>query len=147
MCERIILVYPPKIEGTAGSSGDISLSLLYLAGAVRDICNDINIFDFNAPLGKGKTSEDLLNLIREKKDVNTIIGFNCLFSALFPGLRKIAKEIKKEFPETKIVAGGMHPTLFAKDIINNCEEIDAVVVGEGDVSFPELVKYFYGGGT
>jgi len=140
---NLILVYPPSL--TTDYAGDVSLALLYLAGAARDsgVCDHISIFDFNVPIGVGKTIENLIDTIDSLSEGITVVGINCLFSALFPSVREISTKIKEKFPGVKIVVGGMHPTLFAKEIINNCPDIDAVAIGESDVDFPKLLRHFY----
>ena len=147
--KNLILVYPKK--GLIGSvlNGDISLAMLYLSGAARKICDSIQIFDFNAPVGMGKTNSDFLGLLDHMLgNINPastlVIGINVLYSALFPTVRSLCKEIKERSKNIKTIVGGIHPTLFPKEIIDNCEEIDAVGIGECDESFVHLLRYFYG---
>ena len=52
----------------------------------------------------------------------------------------LAEEIRRNFPEAVIVAGGPHPTLAAEDILKNIRSIDMIVRGEGEFAFLELVK-------
>lgn len=146
MSKNLILVYPGKIS--PNSYGDISLALLYLAGSAHSsgVCDSITVFDFNVPFGIGKTLDDLINLIKSKEGT-TVVGINCVFSGLFPNVREIAKGIKESLPDTKIITGGMHPTLFAKEIIDNCTEFDAVGLGEFDLDFPKLLNFFFGEGS
>lgn len=145
MNRNLVLVYPPKIS--SGFTGDVSLALLYLAGAARDsgVCDNISIFDYNAPVGRGKTTEDLLDRLGSMPG-QTIVGVNCLYTALFPSVREMARRIKEAFPDVKIMTGGMHPTLFPREIIDNGPEIDAVGIGESDLDFPKMLRYFYGEG-
>ncbi len=144
MKKSLILVYPKKIS--SGYSGDISLALLYLSGCVRasGFCDYIDIFDFNAPLGAGKTVDDLIKTIGSRHEGLTVVGINCLYSAAFPEVRAIAQRIKNEFPNVKTVTGGLHPTLFYNEIMRGCPEIDAVSIGEADADFPNLLRYFFG---
>jgi radical SAM superfamily enzyme YgiQ (UPF0313 family) len=146
MKKNLILVYPPKIK--PGYVGDISLALLYLAGAARDagVCDYIEVFDFNAPVGAGKTLNDLVAKVQQinKEGERTIVGINCFHSAIFPSVREIARTLKAKFNEVKIVTGGVHPTLFAEEIINYCPEFDAVSIGESDNDFPKLLSFLYG---
>lgn len=51
----------------------------------------------------------------------------------------IAQEIKKTFPELKIVMGGPHPSVMPDEILGN-EYIDYVVRGEGELTVLELVR-------
>jgi len=146
--KNLILVYPKKGSIGASINGDISLAMLYLSGAARDICDSIEIFDFNAPVGIGKTNADFFkvvdNMLYETNSATPlIIGINVMFSALFPSVRELCNEIKEHNKNIIIVIGGMHPTLFSKEIIDNCKEIDAVAIGESDKSFIQLLHYFY----
>ncbi|MDP7195243.1 MAG: radical SAM protein, partial [SAR202 cluster bacterium] len=45
---------------------------------------------------------------------------------------KFARIIKSHSPNLKIAIGGMHPTTFPKEIVTNCDDIDYVVIGEGE---------------
>ncbi|GHV78103.1 B12-binding domain-containing radical SAM protein [Spirochaetia bacterium] len=145
---NVILIYPPSYFQTffATKSGmsDIPLSLLYLSGAIRHLCEEILILDYNTPPPPGintDKSKYLYALLDEKEPV--IVGINCLFSGNFPDVLRISKEVKERSPATKVVIGGMHPTLWAKEIMEHCEVIDAIMLGEGDNSFPLLVEQYF----
>lgn len=60
MQKNLILVNLPR-KGFLRPIPEISLALLYLAGAARDagVCDSISIFDFNTPIGKGKSTDEL----------------------------------------------------------------------------------------
>ena len=49
----------------------------------------------------------------------------------------IAKIVRHFHPDSKIIVGGIHPTLFPERY--DTPEIDTVVMGEGEVTFPDLV--------
>ncbi len=69
------------------------------------------------------------NLNEHKPD---LVGINCLFSGNLPDILKFAKTIKSHSQHLKIAVGGMHPTSFTKEILTNCNDIDYVVIGEGE---------------
>jgi radical SAM superfamily enzyme YgiQ (UPF0313 family) len=117
------------------------LPLLYLAGAARNICSEITVFDFNLWQNAEVEFEKVL------VDRNpAVVGINCLFSGNFHAVIKIAKQARALLPYAKIVTGGMHPTIWAKQIMENCAEFDAIAIGEGDESFPALLKFYFEGG-
>lgn len=142
MKHNLLLVAPPPYDFGEKTMSNMSLALLYLAGAARDakVCDDIKVFDFNAPSPGGKTIEQFFEVCPDEG----IVGINCLFSAIFPAVRKIAQEIRLRKPNVKIVSGGMHPSFFAKDIMENCTEFDAIAIGESDNNFPHLLRYLWG---
>lgn len=69
-----------------------------------------------------------------------IIGIGAVFSGAFSSLREMAKDIKKDFPSIPIVIGGIHATIFAREILEQYKHVDFVIVGEGENSFLQLVK-------
>jgi len=52
----------------------------------------------------------------------------------------VAKLIKHFHPESKVVVGGIHPTIFPDAY--NLKEIDTVVIGEGEITFPKLLLMY-----
>ena len=52
----------------------------------------------------------------------------------------IARAIKERNPMAKIIVGGYGATLIGKEVLRDCNVIDAAVIGEGDISTVELVK-------
>ena len=49
-------------------------------------------------------------------------------------------QIKKEFPDVKIIVGGTHATILPEQVLKECEAIDFIVRQEYDFTVPELVK-------
>jgi len=138
--KNIILIYPPK-KNKSGGYSDVPLSLLYLSGSVRNLCEQVIIFDFNIEGNNLKSLDEAI-----KKANPFLIGINCLFSGVFSEVLNIANHIKDANDNIKIVIGGIHPTIFGNEIMRNCPSIDAIVIGEGDISFPKLLNYYMGGG-
>ncbi len=66
-----------------------------------------------------------------------IIGFPCM-TGMHKNVLQIAELIKKDFPRSKILLGGIHPTLFPQ-IINN-ENVDFICRGEGEWPVLELLQ-------
>lgn len=48
-------------------------------------------------------------------------------------------KLKSEFPDIPIIAGGYHPTVMHTEVVSY-NSIDYVVVGEGEITFPLLLK-------
>jgi len=140
MANNVLLVVPASMSvGYIGEKqfNGISLSLLYLAGSIKDICDRVECFDFNV---KHNTLQFFEEKLIELKPL--CVGINCLFSGLFKETLSICEFVKKTLPSAKVVIGGIHPTIFAQEIIENCKCIDAVVLGEGEEAFPLLLKEY-----
>ena len=56
------------------------------------------------------------------------------------GAIELAKVCKAAHPETMIVVGGLTSTVFSEEIIQKYDFIDAVIRGEAEKPFLELMK-------
>ncbi len=109
------------------------LSILYLASYLEDAKYSVEIFDMFVESG---TKKNLLEKI--SVDRFDIVGFSVLTSS-FNNSLELSKEIKHLFPDTKIIWGNIHPTLFYKEIIET-GFVDYIVKGEGELVLINLLK-------
>jgi len=56
-----------------------------------------------------------------------------------PMVEKIVRIIKKERPSSTIIVGGIHPSIYTEDFLNNAN-VDYVFCGEADITLPKLIK-------
>lgn len=70
-----------------------------------------------------------------------IIGFSCYVWNIRKIL-KISREIKSKNPKVKIILGGPEVSPRATSILRNYKFIDIIVMGEGEVTFKEVVEYY-----
>lgn len=76
----------------------------------------------------------LERLHRSRADV---FGITSLCSN-FPLAVKISQALREEFPGVKIVLGGPQPSSLPLETLEHCPAVDAVVVGEAEVTVAEL---------
>lgn len=67
-----------------------------------------------------------------------IFGLTCM-TAHIGRAAEIARMIKAEFPDSTVVAGGLHPTILPEEVLKT-EEIDYVVRGEGEAVMLRLYQ-------
>ncbi|MDA8637317.1 B12-binding domain-containing radical SAM protein [Rhodospirillales bacterium] len=89
--------------------------------------------------GHGISLEDIVKKIPDDTDV---IGFSGMFSGEWPVIRELIYMVRERFPKKLIVAGGEHVTALAEFSLNECTALDAVVRGEGEHTFYELLEKF-----
>ena len=77
-----------------------------------------------------------IDLIREHGI--SLVGISFLFGGDFPDAQRLAKHIKENAPDIKIITGGIHPTTFPHEILSNCIEFDYIAIGEGERQIVEL---------
>ncbi len=58
-----------------------------------------------------------------------------------PAMHRLAELIKKETPTIPVVCGGVHGTAYWREILAD-QHLDAVVIGEGERTFAELLDAF-----
>ncbi len=110
------------------------LGLLYLASYTQKYTNyEIVVLDTIVEELDYPGIEDRIRGI--KPDV---VGIQAMSFTLIDALlcARIVKKIDKHIP---VVFGGPHPTIFSRETIN-LMEVDYVVVGEGEVTFKELLE-------
>lgn len=135
---KILLINPPytNFEGIKESGGhSMPLNLGYLASYLRDRINcEIKICDAEV---SGMNYQQIKEEIAKTRP--DILGITCPTPTM-GHVFKIAEIAKKEVnPNCAVVAGGIHPTVLPKETIQN-PFIDFVVIGEGEITFYEMVK-------
>jgi radical SAM superfamily enzyme YgiQ (UPF0313 family) len=127
---NILLINPQTPDYISNKEYIMPPSLLYLSHHLQStLTADVDILDYNTnPIG------DNIDL-----DKYNYVGITNLFSGHFQTTLKLSKLIKEVNPKIEIVVGGIHPTIFHKEIINNCDSIDYVIIGEGEYSLRKLL--------
>ncbi|MBI4354924.1 MAG: B12-binding domain-containing radical SAM protein [Candidatus Omnitrophica bacterium] len=85
---------------------------------------------------QGMDEEASLALIDSASD---IIGVTIMFSQEWPLIREYINRLRHAFPRATIVVGGEHVTAMPDYSLQDCPAIDYLVLGEGELSFLELV--------
>lgn len=109
--------------------------LMYIAGYLRHHAphHQIKILDANL---LGYSQNDIRKEIMEF--MPDVVGMTTYTDILYDTVEtfKVAKSISKE---TKIVAGGAHPTNHPVETME-IPEVDYVVIGEGEIIFAQLIE-------
>ncbi|HBB67676.1 MAG: hypothetical protein A2X39_04930 [Elusimicrobia bacterium GWC2_56_31] len=141
---KVLLINPPTPSMIPNRDYYLPLSLLYLASALQNAGVDVNVLDLNVfrPEQHGDPTRFCETIIAEKvSDYKpSLIGLGCLFSGQFKSIQSFSENIRRTFADIPIVIGGLHPSIYAAEILTNCPYIDWVVVGEGEESTVELVN-------
>ncbi len=145
---KVLLVSPFTMEYVKRVDRQPSLALLYLAAALRQAGHEPKILDLSTCdiTVSGDTEQQYIHhvLATIKTNCTGMVGINCLLSEHFPFIKKLSQRIKETFPSLPVVIGGIHPTLFSREILHNSTDIDVVVRGEGELQVVELANAFSG---
>ena len=135
---RIALI---KCEGLTGYRPEITppLGAMYLASFLRGNGHDVMLSD--ARLHRKNGYRDIVEeAVRFRPD---IVGLSAI-TVEADSLGRIADRITQAVPPAKVVAGGPFPSSYPEAALQN-PAVDAVVLGEGEITFLELVEA-YGSG-
>jgi len=106
------------------------MGVLYLMDSLKN--QDIE----SEMVGSNITTEDLESVLRNYQP--DIVGMSVMTAPQIEDFEKHSIFIKDNFPDTKIVWGGSHPTLLS-DLCMESEYIDHVFIGQGESVFPKMV--------
>lgn len=87
----------------------------------------------------GLSNEEILSRVREERP--EYIGLSVFATCNHTPSVELAKLIKAEFPEIKIIAGGAHATDMSEQLLRDSEgSIDFCVKGDGQYVLEEIIK-------
>lgn len=146
--KKVLLVSPPS---RMMNHYRPPLALMYISGYLKKMGIATKIIDsimedkivrddFFAKNRQNFFREVEDDIIKEIQGVDTdIVGITC-YTPEVDEVERVAKRIKAIKPDVKIVAGGIHPTLYPDDLLGASSPIDFVVFGEGEITLYELVQ-------
>lgn len=143
----VILIYPPN-QFVETKSRQVCmdiyppLGLLYLASVLEKNGISVKVLDAVAPFASLRTMNDIVTMV-EKENVS-IVGI----SATTPQIRgatQLATKLREEFGRNITIGlGGIHLT-SDPGFIDRFPIFDFGVIGEGEITFLELVEQIRGG--
>ncbi len=143
---RVVLVFPPFFLEPMYNMPP--LGLINLAGSVTPLNHETVILDFPLAIRQGsiKMGKDIYEsctdaILREEPD---IVGISVQCTT-FPCSVRIAELIKRKKPDTPVVLGGHSTSPIDEQTMNSFPWIDAVVRGEGEITFGELATAYANG--
>jgi radical SAM superfamily enzyme YgiQ (UPF0313 family) len=136
---KIALLLPPmKLEERYGRNiskmaGTLPpLGLLYLGAALKKTGHIPLIYD--------GSRIDLKSIISSLKEENPeVIGISTL-TFLWPKVKEIIKILKEIFPKSIFIIGGSHASIYGKQALEESDEFDILVYGEGEITIVELIE-------
>lgn len=128
---KILLIKPSKFLSYKHAP---PLGLAYLASCLEKAGHQVKIIDSFKMESMGD------NLAKELKNFNPeVVGISSSTREIYSAYStaNLAKSIN---PNCLIVLGGPHPTILPKEVMRECNNVDVIVRGEGEVTFIELLE-------
>ena len=137
---RVLMINPPWVIGEDKNlwkevaSSWPSLGLLYIASVLEREGHFVSYLDCSA---------EHLTVSDTKEKLKMYFPFDfVLITATTPLIKnalKIANSAKKTYKNTKVVLGGVHPSVLPDDVIKD-KNVDFVVIDEGEETAKELIN-------
>jgi len=138
---KVLLIDPPHHLFPGLRMWTPSFGLLQLAAYLEKEGVAVQIIDATT---LSNPWEDLAaSLLSSNPDV---IGITCSATCLSPEAIQTIYLSRKLSPHSIIVAGGSHFTLMAETILGELKELDYLILGEGEISFSQLLQDLSRGG-
>ncbi|MBI1910813.1 MAG: cobalamin B12-binding domain-containing protein [Deltaproteobacteria bacterium] len=148
---KVMLIYPPiTVFGADPTIPSIvqPLGLAYVAGYLEQRGFKVRLLDARGSSGTrviregagslyGLSDEEILGEL--EKEAPDAVGISCMWTAYSGDAHRIAKLVKRYRKDMKIIFGGAHASQF-HDMVLRDENVDAIVIGEGEESAAELFK-------
>src|SRR4051812_10804997 len=131
MRHKIVLYNPRAVFWT------MPLGLIAIASALDPARYDVKIIDARLE------ADPLAAVLAETHDA-LCLGITVLTGAPIHDALAVGRAVKAAQPDLPIVWGGWHPSLFARECLAE-PSVDAVVSGQGEDTFAELVERYAAG--
>jgi radical SAM superfamily enzyme YgiQ (UPF0313 family) len=130
---RVLLVRPPSVLGRMSRQNlQHPTNILGLACELRARGHEATLLDLEVTPGGLATFERTLQ--ERRPDV---VGVSVVTPHV-PGAKELLTVARLTRPELFLIAGGPHATALPGDLLAEIPALDAVCVGEGDESLPEV---------
>lgn len=141
--QKIALVSPLIVEPKTVAQPVEYIGFGYLSAVLRSQGYRVDIIDpYLTGDDIGKIVE---NIVKESYD---ILGFTLMSVDYYMKMQKILQYLKETdkayFEKVIILAGGYYTTLNADKILEECEDVDYLISGEGEYPLSELVNCIFG---
>ncbi len=136
MKPEILLFHPPTIlRANALYSSSISpllcgYGLLHIGSYLKKLGYKVECWNIPLAYKLGMNNQHLEGIFKMSNPI--IIGIELNWLHLSRGALELARFLKKIHPNVPIIVGGVHATLFAREIMKSYNFIDIVVKGEGE---------------
>ncbi len=143
MKSKVLLFHPPNILNPKAlrfspiSPTLCGYGLLHIGTYLKRLGYAVECWNIPLAYKMGLTNQHLEAIFKTYNPIAFGIELNWLH--LSRGALDLAALLKKLFPNVPIIMGGVHATLFAREIIKSYDDVDVVVKGEGERIMEDLV--------
>jgi len=145
MAGRVLLINPARhfIANHHGVGYLTPLGLVCIGGPLLDAGYTVKLIDHDA---YGWSFKKLIKEVGKFQPDYVLLGHSGSTAAHKTAIQTI-HELRRAFPNIKIIYGGVYPSYADQGIMRECDEIDFIVRGEGEQTIVELIRELENGGN
>ncbi len=144
----ITLIRPPAYSvGIMGAQLVPFLGIAYIGAAAKEAGHTVDIIDM---CGEDIARTEIIRTkyvaygisftnLKKRIKASDVFGFTCMFSQDWVFHRELINYVHSLYPESIFVAGGEHVSALPEHCLEDCPDLDVVVVGEGEEVFVKLI--------
>jgi radical SAM superfamily enzyme YgiQ (UPF0313 family) len=135
------LPYPPyNLVEVMAMTPLIPLGTAYIAGALRDGGFDTKVADLTF-VDKRRLDVDVLKrgILDQEPDA---VGISALTWTILQAYQ-LSDALKEERPDLHITIGGPHSSALPRRTLEECESLDAAIMGEGEYVYRDYLKRYF----
>lgn len=138
---KILLIYPYFLEERIHREEieAVPIGLYSVAAVLKESKYDVEVVNW---CKSDMAPESIPEILKKKRP--QVIGFSIVNGNRW-GAIEIARTAKKMDPKVKIVFGGIGAHFLWEHFLNHFPEIDYIVLGEGEYSFLNLIRFLESG--
>ena len=145
---KVLLINPHSPAFVESTERVIPLGILYLSSYLKKYGHEVLFVDIHNKQITLRLNNEIFNLdgyyVNSLKQVVAefqpdLIGISVHFSGRFRPSIELARYLKNNMPDCRIVLGGIHPSIFPSEILVEYECIDFVLQGESEKTIVELL--------
>ncbi len=138
MAGRILLINPARnfIANQYGLGYLVPLGLVCIGGPLLSAGYSVKLIDHDA---YGWSCQKLVEEVGRYQPDYILLGHSGSTASHKTALKTV-REIKKSYPNLKVIYGGVYPSYAHHGILRECAEIDFIVRGEGERTTLELIE-------
>jgi radical SAM superfamily enzyme YgiQ (UPF0313 family) len=127
---KVVLFFPSYYSDEAAPP----LALIHLAAPLVDRGYEVRIVD------SAVTADSVATVLREAEGA-ACVGISMVTGPMITQGVAVARAVRARFPEVPLVAGGWHASILPEQTLR-APYFDAVVKGQGEITFLEMVERF-----
>lgn len=137
----LLVIQPPASfnnQSPVLPQNSVGIGMLTILAYIKSKGFSGKVIHFPRAFEDGYKEEEVFEKVKEMNPRVISIGLNWLHFS--EGAIQVAEKLRKICPDTTILIGGQHASLFAEEIVRKTEALDGVLLGESERTLARVLE-------